>query len=116
MKLSFELENYINNINWRFAKTYANTWPHYYILKNNMNDEQLKLFYLFYKHIYTYGHYEKYYFMDIWYYEYNGFIYWWGRRDIPYGEITLINRTEKENSFEYKKKMGIPMPEKPGPG
>ena len=44
MELSEDLKKFIENQNWIFAKTYAKTWPHEYIVQEKVdNDLFLKL-------------------------------------------------------------------------
>ena len=37
-RFSEELKKFINNSQWIFAKTYAATWPHYYIVRDRVDE------------------------------------------------------------------------------
>jgi len=97
-----ELKDFINKSDWTFAKTYAETWPHHYILKERVNED---LFIKMVKHIRCYGHEGQFYKKKYTYFEEDGYVYW--TMDEPIDETTGINRCTKENTYEYRLKMGI---------
>jgi len=37
-KFSEDLKKFIASVDWIFAKTYASTWPHHYIVRKNVNE------------------------------------------------------------------------------
>ena len=74
-RFSEELKKFINNSQWIFAKTYAATWPHHYIVRDRIDEN---LFIKMVQHIRRFG----------------------------YEETTIINRCTKENTYEYRLKMG----------
>jgi hypothetical protein len=39
-KFSAELKDFINNSKWTFAKTYAATWPHHYIVRERVDAQK----------------------------------------------------------------------------
>ena len=39
---SNKLKNFIKNSEWIFAKTYAKTWPHEYIVQENVDNKDRK--------------------------------------------------------------------------
>ena len=39
MELSVKLKNFIKTQDWTFAKTYADTWPHEYIVQEKVDNE-----------------------------------------------------------------------------
>ena len=41
-KLPDDIKQLIETTNWTFAKTYAETWPHEYIVRKNIDNELLK--------------------------------------------------------------------------
>ena len=47
-KFPEDIKEFINNTEWIFAKTYAKTWPHHYILRRKVDE---KLFVKMVKHI-----------------------------------------------------------------
>jgi hypothetical protein len=48
-----EIKEFINNTQWTFAKTYADTWPHYYFVRDRVDE---KLFVRTFRHIHSYGY------------------------------------------------------------
>ena len=40
---SQEIKDFIKNENWVFAKTYAKTWPHEYIIRDKVHDKDIFL-------------------------------------------------------------------------
>ncbi|MBN2891887.1 MAG: hypothetical protein JXL97_08475 [Bacteroidales bacterium] len=100
-KFSDEIKQLIETINWTFAKTYAETWPHEYIVRKHIDDE---LFVKFVEHIRNYGYTGWFYQKQITYFDDNGFVYW--TMGAPIEETIIINRTQKENSYEERLKNG----------
>jgi hypothetical protein len=100
-KLSDELKDFINNSDWIFAKTYAKTWPHHYILRDRVDED---LFIKMVKHIRRYGYGGPFYNKQYIYFEEDGYVYW--TMGAPIEETTIINRCTKENTYEYRLKMG----------
>ena len=84
-------------MNWFFAKTYAQTWPHEYIVKN-MVDENL--FVELVKHTRKYGYIGKFYTKDIPYFNDDNTVYW--TMGDPIEDTIIINRCKKEQSYEYR--------------
>lgn len=91
----------IESTNWTFAKTYAKTWPHEYIVRKNVDDN---LFIQFVEHIRKYGYQGFFYKNQMTYFEKDGLIYW--TMGAPIEETIIINRTQKENSYEERLKNG----------
>jgi hypothetical protein len=89
------LKSFIENSNWIFAKTYAKTWPHEYIIQNKVNNE---LYLELANHIDQFGHENYFYKMKQIYFEYNGYTYW------HMGNI--INRCLNANTYHQRKKDG----------
>jgi len=61
-----EIKEFINNTQWTFAKTYADTWPHHYIVRDRVDE---KLFVKTVRHIRRFGYEERFYKMKITYFE-----------------------------------------------
>jgi len=38
-KFPEDLKKFIDSENWVFAKTYASTWPHHYIVRKNVDEK-----------------------------------------------------------------------------
>ena len=53
MKFPEILKDFINKQNWIFAKTYAGTWPHEYIVEEQVDK---KMFIKFANHIDNFGY------------------------------------------------------------
>ena len=100
-RLSKELRNFVNNSKWIFAKTYAETWPHHYIVRNRVDEG---LFIKMVKHIRKFGYEGPFYKKRYIYFEEDGYVYWTMGASIE--ETTIINRCTKENTYEYRLKMG----------
>jgi len=93
------LQEFINDVPWVFAKTYAQTWPHEYIVKSDVNKT---LFITFIQHIREKGYAGKFYQKDIVYFDNANMVYWTMGAAIE--ETTIINRCKKEKSYEYRLK------------
>jgi len=88
-ELPLELENFINNLHWTFAKTYANTWPHEYIVQEQVDGA---LFLALARLINVRGHEGKFYETKQIYFDHGKHTYW------HMGNI--INRCLKSETFE----------------
>ena len=95
-----EIKEFINNTQWIFAKTYADTWPHHYIVRDRVDE---KLFVKTVQHIRRFGYEGRFYKMKITYFDEDGLVYW--TMGAPIEETTIINRCTKENTYEYRLKM-----------
>jgi hypothetical protein len=72
-RLSSELASFISSIEWTWAKTYADSWPHHYIVKDKVDES---LFQKFVLHIREFGEWELFYNMPLKYFEEDGMVYW----------------------------------------
>jgi hypothetical protein len=68
-----ELHQFISTQEWTFAKTYADTYPHEYIVKERVDAE---LFSQLAYHIDTYGYTEHFYNKPVVYFDHDGYTYW----------------------------------------
>ncbi len=68
-----KIKFFIKNTPWIFAKTYATTWPHEYIVQDKVDYD---LFLTLANHIYTFGHEEYFYKKKMIYFDYDGHVYW----------------------------------------
>ena len=100
-RFSKGLRDFVENIEWTFAKTYAATWPHHYIVKERVEED---LFIKMVKHIRRYGYEGLFYKKKLIYFEEDGYVYW--TMGAPIEETTIINRCPKESTYEYRLKMG----------
>jgi hypothetical protein len=94
-ELSEEIKRFIENSIWTFAKTYAATWPHEYIVQKKVDNE---LFLKLADHIDTFGYESHFYNMKQVYFDYNGFTYW------HMGNI--INRCVEADTYHRREKDG----------
>ncbi len=112
-----EIRDYVARAKWIFAKTYATTWPHYYLaLRNEPEEDFLKLV----NHIRDHGYAGKFFKMDITYYDEDGMTYWTmvqpvGHPDwYPPEKEDIINRCPKADTYEERVKTGrLPKETKP---
>jgi hypothetical protein len=96
-QLSTSLKSFIEKSSWIFAKTYAKTWPHEYIVRDQVDEA---LFIALVEHIRANGYVGKFYKMDITYFDEDGMVYW--TMGDPIETTTIINRCTKEQSYEYR--------------
>lgn len=94
-ELSTELKDFINDSTWIFAKTYAKTWPHEYIVQENVDN---KLFLELAEHIDNHGYEDYFYETKQIYFEYDGYTYW--HMD------NIINRCVNKDTYHQRKKDG----------
>ena len=103
--LSNELKNFIQSVQWTYAKTMPE-WPHEYIVRDRVDEDR---FVKLVKHIREYGYEGKFYTMNITYFDYDGMTYWTMGATIE--ETIIINRCRKEETYEARLKEGR-LPEK----
>lgn len=96
-----ELLRYVREQKWTFAKTYADTWPHEYIVREKRHEE---LFLALIQHIRTYGYQGRFYNKEITYYEQDGLVYW--TMGAPAEETTIINRCRRDQTYDYRRAHG----------
>lgn len=82
---------------WRFAKTYAATWPHQYVVRN---DENAPMLLALAHHVFEHGNEGRFYSTIRKYYHAGGKVYW--SMD-PTPEATdLINRCDEGQTYEAR--------------
>ncbi len=91
------LHDFINGSTWIFAKTYAKTWPHEYIVRDEVDES---LFIALVEHVRQYGHIEKFYDKDTIYFTALGKVYWTMGATIE--ETEIINRCDPKQTYEYR--------------
>lgn len=100
------LREFIASSIWTFAKTYAKTWPHEYIVRERVDES---LFLSLVQHIRTYGYKGNFYRKPITYFDEAGMVYW--TMGEPIDDTTIVNRCKKEDSYESRLKNGtLPEP------
>jgi hypothetical protein len=95
------LRAFVDFCNWTFAKTYAKTWPHEYIVRDRVDEG---LFLSLVRHIREHGYEGRFYHKPITYFDEDGLVYW--TMGAPIEETTIVNRCGKEQSYEYRLKHG----------
>jgi len=95
MNLSSELKKFIKDQPWTFAKTYADTWPHEYIVQEKVDND---LFLELADHLDKNGYEDSFYEMKQIYFDYDGNTYW--HMD------NIINRCDSKETYTIRKKEG----------
>ncbi len=95
MVLSVKLKNFIKNQDWTFAKTYADTWPHEYIVQEKVDNE---LFLALADHLFKHGYEGPFYEMRQIYFEYGSHTYW--HMD------NIINRCDSKETYQVREMEG----------
>ncbi len=95
MKLTDKLKAFIKNQNWIFAKTYAETWPHEYIVQEKTDSD---MFLELASHIDKFGYENYFYKMKQIYFDYDGFTYWHMEN--------IINRCIEKDTYHNREKDG----------
>ena len=96
-----DLKAFVAQQEWTFAKTYAHTWPHEYIVRERVDE---RLFVRLVRHIRTHGYEGSFYSKRITYLEEDGMVYW--TMGAPVDETTIMNRCRNEQSYEYRLQHG----------
>lgn len=92
-ELPEDLINFIENSTWIFAKTYAKTWPHEYIVQEKVD---ANLFLKLANHIDKFGYEDYFYNKRQIYFKHNRYTYW------HMGNI--INRCINKDTYHQRKK------------
>ncbi len=95
MSFPEKLKEFIKEQTWTFAKTYADTWPHEYIVQEKVDND---LFLELADHLDRHGNEDNFYEMKQIYFEYNGNTYW--HMD------NIINRCDSNETYRIRKKEG----------
>jgi hypothetical protein len=108
MAFSPDIKAFVSEENWTFAKTYAATWPHEYIVRNRVDED---LFLSLVRLIREHGYEGRFYRKQIVYFDEDGMVYW--TMGAPIEETTVVNRCTKEQTYEYRLEHGT-LPESKG--
>lgn len=95
MELPIDLRRFIRDSNWVFAKTYASTWPHEYIVEERVDFE---MFAKLADHIDRFGYESNFYAATYTYFDYDGNTYW------HMGNI--INRCHERETYRIREAEG----------
>lgn len=97
MPLPPEVRAFIDSSNWTFAKTYASTWPHEYIVRTPQNAEMMLALA---QHIFEHGVAGRFYSQVRRYHHEGGKVYW--SMDETPEATDLINRCEEKQTYEMR--------------
>ena len=89
------MRQFVDSVAWTFAKTYAATWPHEYLVRRPENAE---MFDLLARHIFDHGVDGRFYSQVRKYHHEAGMAYW--SMDPTPESTTLINRCPDEHTYE----------------
>lgn len=89
-----EVRAFVERAEWRFAKTYAQTWPHEYVLRDSRNADALLALA---RHIFTHGANGRFYSQVRKYHHEGGKVYW-SMANRP-EDATLINRCNEDQTY-----------------
>ena len=108
MRFPKDLKAFVTGQKWTFAKIYALTWPHDYLVRDRVDEG---LFIRLVQHIRTYGYEGSFYTKRITYFDEDGMVFW--TMGAPIEETVIVNRCKKEQSYEYRFQQGtLPKPKK----
>ena len=108
-RLSSELASFISSVEWTWAKTYADTWPHHYIVKDRVDEN---LFQKLVLHIREHGAWEDFYKSQFKYFEQDGVVYWTmvpkkeDAKWYPPEDEDIINKCSVESTYKYRRSEG----------
>lgn len=94
-EFSEELKRFIEESNWIFAKTYATTWPHEYLVEEKVDRT---LFSQLADHIDKFGYESEFYTTKQTYFDYDGNTYWHMEN--------IINRCSEGETYRRRKTEG----------
>jgi hypothetical protein len=95
--LPADVRSFIDATPWRFAKTYATTWPHEYVVRNSENATMILALA---RHIFEHGVEGRFYSQLRKYHHEGGKVYW-SMADTPEA-ATLINRCDEDQTYEAR--------------
>ena len=105
-----DIKKFLEEQEWIFAKTFAKTWPHEYIVKNPSNRT---MFYKVLRHIRQHCRVGMFYSRQVAYFDEDGWTYWASAHPfrnhenwIPLREETVLNRCSSDETFEARRLRG----------
>lgn len=106
MLLPEEVRRFVESTRWTFAKTYAATWPHEYVV---LSAENAPMLLALARHIFEYGTDGRFYSQIRKYHHEGGKVYW--SMDPTPEATTLINRCDEAQTYEVRLVAGtLPLP------
>ena len=95
--LTEALREFVRTAPWTFAKTYAATWPHEYLVRDRVDES---LFIALVTHIRTYGYEGQFYRLTLTYFDEGDHVYW--TMGEPIDETEIVNRCRRDQTYEYR--------------
>jgi hypothetical protein len=92
-----DVRRFVESTPWTFAKTYAATWPHEYVVMNGENAAMIRALA---RHIFEHGVEGRFYVQVRKYHHEAGKVYW-SMDDMPEA-TTLINRCGEDQTYEAR--------------
>ncbi len=91
------IRRFVDSTKWTFARTYAETWPHEYVVRTPENADMLLALA---RHIFEHGTEGRFY-AQIRKYHHEGGTVYWSMDPTPDG-TTLINRCDESQTYEAR--------------
>ena len=101
MRFSLEPKAFVDGEQWTFARTYAQTWPHEYLVRDRVERD---LFVQLVRHIREHGYEGRFYSKLFTYFDEDGLVYW--TMGAPVEETIIVNRCTVEQTYAYRLKHG----------
>ena len=92
-----EIKSFISSSEWTYAKSYATTWPHWYIVRKNVDEG---MFVKTVEYIRANGYEAQFYNQKHVHFDDDKYSYW--TMGAPIEETTIINRCLKEDTYEKR--------------
>jgi hypothetical protein len=92
-----DVRRFVEETAWRFAKTYAATWPHEYVVQNAENAPMVLALA---RHVFEHGI-DGRFFAQIRKYHHEGGKVYWSMDSTP-EDTTLINRCDEDQTYEAR--------------
>ena len=97
VSLPADVRRFVESTAWTFAKTYATTWPHEYVVRTPANTQMLLALA---RHILEHGTDGRFYSQVRKYHHDDGKVYW--SMDSTPEATTLINRCDEKQTYESR--------------
>lgn len=92
-----DVRQFVESTPWRFAKTYAATWPHEYVVRTPENSQMLLALA---RHIFEYGTDGRFYSQIRKYHHEGGKVYW--SMDPTPEATNLVNRCDEAQTYDAR--------------
>jgi len=92
-----DVRRFVETTPWRFARTYAATWPHEYVVRT---PENAALLLALARHIFEHGTEGRFYSQVRKYHHEGGKVYW--SMDATAEDTTLVNRCGEDQTYEAR--------------